>query len=182
VARHRAGQPRSCWLISAEKGILLVYKVFRKAPGPTYPPTRYVGGGGDISPGVKRPGNEADQTPFSGEVKHEGTLLLFPYILSRRAQGQSYLHSGDCIHNTQLMLLSCSFFECNDMQCRTTCVFVYIYIRNSKSPVLRVVGVSFSGVKWPGNGALHSTQCGVGIKNECRYTSTAPACLHVEQS
>jgi len=180
VARLTAGQPRSCSLISAQKGIPLVYKVFKKAPGPTYPPTRQLER--DISPAVKRPGNEADQTPFSGEVKYEGTLLLFPHILSRYAQGQSYLHFGNCIHNTQLMLLSCSFFECNVMQCMTTCVFVYLYLCNSKSPVHWVVGVSFSDVKWPGNGALHSTQFGVGVKNECRYTFTTPACLRVEQS
>jgi hypothetical protein len=59
--------------IPARGQIFLFSIASRLAPGPAQPPMQWVPGA--ISPGIKRPGPEADHTPpSSAEVKNGGTI------------------------------------------------------------------------------------------------------------
>jgi hypothetical protein len=56
----------------------------RPAVGPTQPPIQWVRGA--LSPGVKRPGREADHlTSFSAGVKNCGVLTPLPITFSRHS-------------------------------------------------------------------------------------------------
>jgi hypothetical protein len=60
---------------------ILLYTAFRVALGPTQLPIQWVPGA--LSPGVKMPGREADNSPpFSAEVKNVGAVLPLPHTSS----------------------------------------------------------------------------------------------------
>jgi hypothetical protein len=49
----------------------------------------------------------------------------------------------------------------------------------STNPQVRLITGDFApGVKRPGYEAVHSRLCSAEVKNEWRYTSTRPLCLH----
>jgi hypothetical protein len=78
-------------------GIFLFTTASRTALGPTQPPIQWVLGA--LSPGIKRPGREADHSPpSSAEVKECVELYLHPSTPSwhgaqlKKAQGQLYIN------------------------------------------------------------------------------------------
>jgi hypothetical protein len=61
--------------------IFLVSTASRPVLGPIHPPAQWVSG--TTSPGVKRPGREADHSPpFSAEVKNGGAIPPLPHMSS----------------------------------------------------------------------------------------------------
>jgi hypothetical protein len=64
------------------KEILLFSTVSRRVLGPTQPPIRRVPA--TLSPGLKRPGREADHSPpTSAEAKNSGAIPVLPHTSSR---------------------------------------------------------------------------------------------------
>jgi hypothetical protein len=83
--------------------IFLYSTAFKPAPGPIHPPIQWVLGA--LSPGVKRPGREADHSPpSSAEVKNGGAVnplpirlhdLVVNYVVITRLTFTFYEHKCD---------------------------------------------------------------------------------------